>query len=157
MSKILLFRYSVWSVCPQISFLNWLFNEGVNFRLYSVDYRINEYKTKSTVFWDITLCSPLNVNRRFGGTYRLYLQGRRISHARTQHEYEGDLLLRIVGWQRTTRRYMPKYSTLHNHRCENFKYYRCETDFGTRIGRGNWNARMECRIVQGEQEILTSS
>jgi hypothetical protein len=30
---------------------------------------------KSTIFWGITLCSPLNVNRRFGGTYRLCLQG----------------------------------------------------------------------------------
>jgi hypothetical protein len=29
---------------------------------------------KSTVFWDITLCSPLSVNRRFGGTYRLHVQ-----------------------------------------------------------------------------------
>jgi hypothetical protein len=31
---------------------------------------------KSTIFWDITPCSPLSVNRRFGGTYRLHLQGR---------------------------------------------------------------------------------
>jgi hypothetical protein len=29
---------------------------------------------KSFVFWDITLCSPLKVNRRLGGTYRLCLQ-----------------------------------------------------------------------------------
>jgi hypothetical protein len=29
---------------------------------------------KSTVFWDITPCSPLKVNRNFGGTYRLHLQ-----------------------------------------------------------------------------------
>jgi hypothetical protein len=34
---------------------------------------------KSTIFCDITLCSPLNDNQRFGGTYRLHLQGRRIS------------------------------------------------------------------------------
>jgi hypothetical protein len=26
---------------------------------------------KSTILWDITPCSPLSVNRRFGGTYRL--------------------------------------------------------------------------------------
>jgi hypothetical protein len=26
-------------------------------------------------FWDITPCSPLSVNRNFGETYRLYLQG----------------------------------------------------------------------------------
>jgi hypothetical protein len=32
---------------------------------------------KSTIFWDITRCTPLSVNRRFGGTYRLRLQGRR--------------------------------------------------------------------------------
>jgi hypothetical protein len=32
---------------------------------------------KSTIFWDITPCSPLNVNRHFGGTYRLHLQGRK--------------------------------------------------------------------------------
>jgi hypothetical protein len=28
---------------------------------------------KSTIFWDIMLCIPLSVNRRFGGTYRLHL------------------------------------------------------------------------------------
>jgi hypothetical protein len=38
---------------------------------------------KSIIFWDITPCSPLSVNRRFGGTYRLHLQGRR-SSARNQ-------------------------------------------------------------------------
>jgi hypothetical protein len=32
---------------------------------------------KSTIFWDITPCSLLSVNRRFGRTYRLYLQGRK--------------------------------------------------------------------------------
>jgi hypothetical protein len=30
---------------------------------------------KSTIFWDISPCGPLSVNRRFGGTYRLHLQG----------------------------------------------------------------------------------
>jgi hypothetical protein len=32
---------------------------------------------KSTISWDITPCSPLSVNRRFGGTYRPHLQGRK--------------------------------------------------------------------------------
>jgi hypothetical protein len=31
---------------------------------------------KSTIFRDTTPCSPLKVNGRFGGTYRLHLQGR---------------------------------------------------------------------------------
>jgi hypothetical protein len=30
---------------------------------------------KSTISWDMTPCSPLSVNRRLGGTYRLHLQG----------------------------------------------------------------------------------
>jgi hypothetical protein len=37
-------------------------------------------------FWDIMPCSPLKVNRRFAGTCRLHLQGRRISEARKQCE-----------------------------------------------------------------------
>jgi hypothetical protein len=41
---------------------------------------------KSPNFWDITFCSPLKVNRRFGGTCRLHLQSRRISQARIEHE-----------------------------------------------------------------------
>jgi hypothetical protein len=50
-------------------------------------------KLKSTIFWDITPCSLLKVNRRFGGTYRLHLQGRKISRARNQSESR---------WQATT-------------------------------------------------------
>jgi hypothetical protein len=41
---------------------------------------------KSIIFWDITPCSPLKVNRLLGGSYRLHLQGRRISRARNQRE-----------------------------------------------------------------------
>jgi hypothetical protein len=41
---------------------------------------------KSSVFWDKMPCSTLKINRRFGGTYRLYLQGRRINRARSQLE-----------------------------------------------------------------------
>jgi hypothetical protein len=41
---------------------------------------------QSTSFWNITPCSPLRVNRRFGGVYHHHLQGRRISRARNQSE-----------------------------------------------------------------------
>jgi hypothetical protein len=41
---------------------------------------------KSAIFWDITPCSPLKLNRRFGGKFRLHLQGRRISRVRNQRE-----------------------------------------------------------------------
>jgi hypothetical protein len=38
----------------------------------------------SSVFWDITACDPLKVNRHFGGTCRHHLQGRKVSPARNQ-------------------------------------------------------------------------
>jgi hypothetical protein len=38
---------------------------------------------KSTVFWAVTPCS-LERDRRFGGTYRLHFQGRRVSQAWNQ-------------------------------------------------------------------------
>jgi hypothetical protein len=41
---------------------------------------------KSAIFWDITPCSPLKVDQRFGGTYRLHLRGRSISRVRKQCE-----------------------------------------------------------------------
>jgi hypothetical protein len=67
---------------------------------------------KSTIFWDITLCSPLRVNRCFGRTYCLHLQARKINWARNQ-----------IDSQRSTLRYIPEDGTLHNHRCENLKFY----------------------------------
>jgi hypothetical protein len=41
---------------------------------------------KGSILWDITLYSLVKVNGRFGGTYRLNLQGQRVSQARNQHE-----------------------------------------------------------------------
>jgi hypothetical protein len=41
---------------------------------------------KSSIFWDITPCIPLKVNRHFGGTCHLHLQGRRKNQARNQRE-----------------------------------------------------------------------
>jgi hypothetical protein len=57
-----------------------------NFRLYIIsalhESEIKLYRgfevlisvvTKSSVFWDITLCSPVKANRHLGGTYCLHL------------------------------------------------------------------------------------
>jgi hypothetical protein len=43
---------------------------------------------KSTIFWDITPCSPLKINRRFGGIYCLHFHGR-ISRERYHREAGG--------------------------------------------------------------------
>jgi hypothetical protein len=69
---------------------------------------------KSTIFWEITPCSPLKINRRFGGTCRLHFHGRKIIQAINQCEsrwqaelllgiffdpdYGSDIFLRNVGW-----------------------------------------------------------
>jgi hypothetical protein len=69
---------------------------------------------KSSIYWDVTPCSPLKVNRRFGETYSLHLQGRRISRARNQHKEDTKqgcstcwfliwLIIRPYCW----RRYVP--------------------------------------------------
>jgi hypothetical protein len=38
---------------------------------------------KNAVFWDVAPCRSCRLNRRFGGTYRLHLQGRKICERRT--------------------------------------------------------------------------
>jgi hypothetical protein len=83
---------------------------------------------KSTIFWDIAPCNPLSVNRHFGGTYRLHLQGR------TCRTYFFDLKMEaicssetLVDTQRTTRRYIPEDGSLYNHRSENVKFYTMKT------------------------------
>jgi hypothetical protein len=75
------------------------------------------------IFWDTMPYSPLEVKRRFGGTYRLL-----------SCWFLARLILRPLRWrrcssetsvtfQRATRRYIPEDSTLHNHRCENLKLF----------------------------------
>jgi hypothetical protein len=57
----------------------------------------------NSIFWDMTLCSPLKVNRRFGGAFRLNLQCLRISQARNQREAGSKhslALLRPWRWER---------------------------------------------------------
>jgi hypothetical protein len=89
--------------------------------------RFQTVAKKSTIFWNITPCSPLKVNSRFRGTYRL-----RFPTTFTQVSCSAYSSLRMkticsfetsVDFQRTTRRYTPEDSTLHNQSCENLKSY----------------------------------
>jgi hypothetical protein len=80
-----------------------------------------EMVMKSSVSCDIMPCSQMKVNRRFGGTCRLHLQARRISHLlsrwhlarliRPSREptYSSET---SVDFQRTTRHYIPEDSPL---------------------------------------------
>jgi hypothetical protein len=62
------------------------------------------WRVPSTIFWDMTPCSPLNVNRYFGGTHRLHLQGRKnVSSTRNQRENRWQaesLFFRLWIWSR---------------------------------------------------------
>jgi hypothetical protein len=59
---------------------------------------------------NIMPCSPVKVSRRFGGTYRLRLQGRKIRRTRNQRDsgWQAELL-RNVGWLSTD------YTALYQH------------------------------------------
>jgi hypothetical protein len=58
-----------------------------------------------SIFCDITPCTLLKINRRFGGSYGLHLQDIRISQTRNQHEAggmaEGPLLATAQQVERT--------------------------------------------------------
>jgi hypothetical protein len=117
----------------EIKFCIWVlrnvYGKSLNF------IEVSNKSQKSAVFWDITPCSLLKVNRRFVGTYRLHLQGSRTSLSRNQRDN---------GWQAQFshwffgplkwRRYVPAKCllnfnglhgviSLHNHRCGNLKQY----------------------------------
>jgi hypothetical protein len=47
--------------------------------------RNKDVTMKNAVFWDVMPCRSC-VNRRFGGTYRLHLQGRKNPRARNKRE-----------------------------------------------------------------------
>jgi hypothetical protein len=56
----------------------WKYMSKSNIRSYSCSSTNLKFNIiKSIIPWDMTLCSLLSVNRRFGGTYRLHLQGRK--------------------------------------------------------------------------------
>jgi hypothetical protein len=57
----------------------------------------------SIIFWDMTPCSQLSFNRRFGGTYSLHLLACCFFFCTYFFDPEdgGDMLLRNVGWNST--------------------------------------------------------
>jgi hypothetical protein len=82
------------------------------------------FEVLTKVVWDIAPCSPLKVNRRFGGTCRLHLQGRRISRARNQRE---------IRWQ------------AEQSACRNFRLYRKQKGNGYPVLVSYWFARLYLR------------
>jgi hypothetical protein len=89
------------SVCNSLKIVDWfvwiLLLEGLtiahrgvpildwNWATVMDNFREHLHSTKKAVFWDVAPCSS-GVNRRFGGTYRLRLQGRRESIRKSARE-----------------------------------------------------------------------
>jgi hypothetical protein len=95
--------YILWGLYVLIFYTLWLFEMGVKHEfvigvvvdrsgthhklnstnnVYCVGFEVLTAVTmKPSIFWDITPCSQMKVNQRFGGACCLYLQGRLISRA----------------------------------------------------------------------------
>jgi hypothetical protein len=89
----------------------------------------------SSIFWDITPCSPLKVNRLFGGIYHLNLQSRRMNQVRNERESRWQYaILKMeatnssetsVDFQRTTWLYIPENTALlDNEECSHATYWK---------------------------------
>jgi hypothetical protein len=98
---------------------------------------------KNAVFWDVALCRSC-VNRRFGETYHLHLQGRKIrelsvfdrsvspqppAHAGSSLADFSTLKMQVIRSSetsvhtRTTQCHIPEDGILHSHRSESLKSY----------------------------------
>jgi hypothetical protein len=104
------------SCCLRPTFIQDTFNFPSN-----ISVKLTSFSSKSTIVWDITQYSPLKVKKRFGRTYRLYFQGRRISRVKYKREssayrlrsrcYLARLILQPLRWSRYV---LPKCSSTFN-------------------------------------------
>jgi hypothetical protein len=93
-------------------------------RLYFGEY----FLLDSIIFWDMTPCSLLSFNKRFGGTYRLHLPPGCLlvfsepipSTLKMEAICSSET---VVETQRTIRHHIPEVDTLHNHGSKNLKSY----------------------------------
>lgn len=75
---------------------------------------------KSSLYWNVMLCSPLKVIRCFERTYRKQSFASYLLHWRWWHNFSQKHQLTLNGLQW----YIPNDWTLHNYCCENLKFYK---------------------------------
>jgi hypothetical protein len=74
---------------------------GFDFVSCEITIRISLYKDdieltkKSTVYWDMTPCHPVEIHRRFGETYCLHFQCRKISPKNNKKARRGNQMILI--------------------------------------------------------------
>jgi hypothetical protein len=77
------------------------------------------FSLKNAVFWGVAPCRCSGLNRRFGGTFRLHLQGRKIRERRTSvsrwlqtsHSRKLPAIYELVGWESGHKRINREEST----------------------------------------------
>jgi hypothetical protein len=79
----------------------------------------SQHMPNNSVFWDITPCDRMEINRRFWRTYHLHLQSWRVSTARSQQASS----IALLHFHPITQRYIPEKRTLHTHSCESLRAY----------------------------------
>jgi hypothetical protein len=139
---------------------------------------VTQVTTLPLHFLDVTPCSLLRCNLRFGGTYRLNHQGRIKYQQEPAGGKQNNLRAGKLGFllkfssnlkmeaicssetsvesQQTTRRHIPEEDTLHNHRCENLKSYitnTCSSETSVDFQRTTWCYIPEDRTLQNKQII----
>jgi hypothetical protein len=84
--NVLTYNYSKYcGSCREIKEKKYRHNRWQYINLYSIwGSQSCEYE-KFSILSDLTPCSLLKANRRFGKTYRFHLQSRRKGHSRNQH------------------------------------------------------------------------
>jgi hypothetical protein len=117
--------------------------------------KLTENMVKSSIFWYVTPCNPLQVNRCFGGMCRLHLQGK-LCLPPASCWLLAWVIFRIWRWRRyvplkdrpylkqATRHHIPQDRTLYNHGCENLRSLENTTNTKTSISftRGTANGGM---------------
>jgi hypothetical protein len=80
---IMMLRETIWKRCDDKARHEFV-GDSTNFSGRSIWQQRNLcHWLKNAVFWDVALCRSC-VNRRFGGTHRLHLQGKKNPRARNQ-------------------------------------------------------------------------
>jgi hypothetical protein len=92
---------------------------------------------QSTIFWDITPCSPLRVNRS-GSACHLLSHWFLLAYFSTLKMEAICSFEMLVDIQRTTWCYIPEDGTLHNHSCENLRSYKYKPVLGLSLCTCTW-------------------
>jgi hypothetical protein len=100
--------------------------------------------TEDAVFWDVTLCSLVEIDQCFGGAYCLHCHNRRAGGSSKQVKGSSKqieltfvllpaCLLALIHFCLPTQLYFPEDNTLHSQHCKNLRSQRGDVCFPLRV------------------------